>query len=72
MCFWAQFIDFFPPFLYLDDKDVFMINMFMTNDMYFSFCIFYVLLKVYMQLGFILNAAWRFFNIFPLILGVKR
>ena len=37
MCFQAQNIGLYPPFLYLSNEHVFMINIFITNGMYLSF-----------------------------------
>ena len=51
-----------------------MINMFIMNGMYLSFCIFYVLPRAsygYIQCGFIPSAVWRFSNFyFPVFLDL--
>ena len=40
MCFYAQIVGFYPLSLYMGDKHVFMINIFITHAMYLSFTFF--------------------------------
>ena len=62
---------FSPPFLYLGDKHVFMINMFIKNGMYLSYIFAQPRASFgYIQYGFITRAVWRFSNNVPALLGV--
>ena len=60
-CAFRQKCRFYSPFLYIGDKNVFMINMFITNGMYLSFCfVLHEATNGYMQCRFISSMIWRF------------